>query len=387
MPPAATSLPASAFAAAPASGPVSAFAPFYPAAAAGAFPALAGLPVSQRVSQPASQPVSQRVSQPVSPTPLSALASVARPGPVGQGFVPAAGGARVALAAVPSVFRCGELPPGIQPGIPTGFAGLDAEIPGGGWPVGALTEVLCDTCGAGETSLLLPALRYLTRAADWRGRGLLLIDPPHLPYAPALAETGIDLDLLAVVRPKTEEDALWAAEQALRSGAAGAVLIWARPVRGTDSAQRYQRLRRLQLAAAAGGGLGIVFSATSAATLSTPAALRVSLSMTAQGRLAVTLVKRRGLAQPKTVTLSPRRLPVPYLAGVPSGRSAAGVSPAAMEADSATTAGFDAADTGAATATTTTTTAAAPGPLSRSMSAVRAVAARLTRERDFHRVR
>jgi cell division inhibitor SulA len=174
--------------------------------------------------------------------------------------VPAAGGARVALASVPSVFRCGELPPGILPGIPTGFAGLDAEIPGGGWPVGALTEVLCDTCGAGEASLLLPALRYLTRAADWRGRGLLLIDPPHLPYAPALAEAGIDLDLLAVVRPKTEEDALWAAEQALRSGAAGAVLVWARPVRGTDSAQRYQRLRRLQIAAAAGGGLGIVLA-------------------------------------------------------------------------------------------------------------------------------
>ncbi len=275
--------------------------------------------------------------------------------------MPAAGGARISLAAVPSVFRGGELPPGIVPGIPTGFAGLDAEIPGSGWPVGALTEVLCDTCGAGEVSLLLPALRYLTRATDWRGRGLLLIDPPHLPYAPALTEAGIDLDLLVVVRPKTEEDALWAAEQALRSGAAGAVLIWARPVCGTDSAQRYQRLRRLQLAAAAGGGLGIVFSASGTATLSTPAALRLSLSMSAQGRLQVTLIKRRGLAQPKTVAVAPRRLPVPYLAGVPSGCAPAGMPVA-----------------------TTAATTAAPGRLARSMSAVRAVAARLTRERDFN---
>jgi protein ImuA len=345
MPPAAAPLPFAAFAAAPASGPASAFASFHPSAT-GAFPALAGLPAS-------------------SPRPGSA----SRPGAASTGFVPAAGGARVALASVPSVFRCGELPPGILPGIPTGFAGLDAEIPGGGWPVGALTEVLCDTCGAGEASLLLPALRYLTRAADWRGRGLLLIDPPHLPYAPALAEAGIDLDLLAVVRPKTEEDALWAAEQALRSGAAGAVLVWARPVRGTDSAQRYQRLRRLQIAAAAGGGLGIVFSATSAATLSTPAALRLSLSMTAQGRLAVTLVKRRGLAQPKTVTLSPRRLPVPYLAGVPSGRGTAAGAPVPAVADTAP------APAAAATAP--------KGPLARSMSAVRAVAARLVRDRDF----
>jgi hypothetical protein len=335
MPPATAPLPAAAFATESASGLTSSFASFHPSAAPGAFPALAGLPA----------------------------ASAPRPA-----------AARVALSAVPSVFRCGELPPGIAPGIPTGFAGLDAEIPGGGWPVGALTEVLCDTCGAGEASLLLPALRYLTRAADWRGRGLLLVDPPHLPYAPALAEAGIDLDLLAVVRPKTEEDALWAAEQALRSGAAGAVLIWARPVRGTDSAQRYQRLRRLQLAAAAGGGLGILFSASSAATLSTPAALRLSLSTSPHGRLAVTLVKRRGLAQPKTVTLSPRRLPVPYLAGVPSGRpaaasSAAGAAP--VPSASAAVAGAEAAAGGL------------PGALARSMSAVRAVTARLVRERDF----
>ena len=330
MPPATAPLPAAAFAPESDSGLASSFASFHPSADPGVFPTLAGLPAASS-------------------------ASATRPA-----------AARVALSAVPSVFRCGELPPGIAPGIPTGFAGLDAEIPGGGWPVGALTEVLCDTCGAGETSLLLPALRYLTRAADWRGRGLLLIDPPHLPYAPALAEAGIDLDLLAVVRPMTEEDALWAAEQALRSGAAGAVLIWARPVRGTDSAQRYQRLRRLQIAAAAGGGLGVVFSATSAATLSTPAALRLSLSMTAQGRLEVTLVKRRGLAQPKTVTLSPRRLPVPYLAGVPSGRGAAGGTPVPAVADAATAG-----------------TAAARGPLARSMSAVRAVAARLARDRDF----
>jgi hypothetical protein len=329
--------------------PASAFASFHPAAPAGALPAMAGVSVS-----------------------------AALPGRAGAGFVPAAGGARVSLAAVPSLFRGGELPPGIVPGIPTGFAGLDTEIPGGGWPVGALTEVLCDTCGAGEVSLLLPALRYLTRATDWRGRGLLLIDPPHLPYAPALAEAGIDLDLLAVVRPKAEDDALWAAEQALRSGAAGAVLIWARPARGTDSAQRYQRLRRLQLAAAAGGGLGIVFSATSAATLSTPAALRLSLSMSAQGRLEVTLVKRRGLAQAKTVAVLPRRLPVPYLAGVPSGPARAGM-PAAPAAPAL--AGMP-----AATAATGTTTAAAvvPGRFARSISAVCAVAVRLTRERDFN---
>lgn len=274
------------------------------------------------------------------------------PVPSVPGGVPAP--ARGAVSAVASVFRCGELPSGIAPGIPTGFAGLDAEIPGGGWPVGALTEVLCDACGIGELSLLLPALRHLTRSGDWRGRGLLLIDPPHLPYAPALAQAGIDLDALAVVRPRREDDGLWAAEQALRSGAAGAVLLWARPVRGTDSAQRYQRLRRLQLAAAAGGGLGIVFSASSAATLSTPAALRLSLVAGAESTLAVSLVKRRGLARPVTVSVAPKRLPVPYLAGC---AGAAASMPRA--------------------------TAGLPARIARSVSAVRAAAVRLTRERDF----
>ena len=42
--------------------------------------------------------------------------------------------------------------------LPTGFATLDAELPGGGWPAGALIELLADRPGIGELSLLLPLL-------------------------------------------------------------------------------------------------------------------------------------------------------------------------------------------------------------------------------------
>ena len=300
------------------------------------------------------------VPVPDSPLPQALRAFAARTAGVGP----------VALSSIPSVFRAGELPANIAPGIPTGFPDLDAEIPGGGWPVAALTEILSDACGIGEVSLLLPALRHLTRSADWRGRGLLLIDPPHMPYAPALAAAGIDLAALAILRPRSEDDALWAAEQALRSGAAGAVLLWARPARGSDSAQRYQRLRRLQLAAAAGGGLGIVFSASCAATLSTPAALRLALSVTAEGALAVSLCKRRGLARPKTVTLRARRLPQPYLAGQalrPRALAAGQMAGGAVPVDPSG--------------------AGLPGRIAHSVAAVgaalRAASVRLTREREF----
>ena len=41
---------------------------------------------------------------------------------------------------------------------PTGHAELDAQLPGGGWPVGALTEILQPAGLHSEWRLLLPAL-------------------------------------------------------------------------------------------------------------------------------------------------------------------------------------------------------------------------------------
>ena len=41
------------------------------------------------------------------------------------------------------VWRGGALAQAAPQAVPTGFAGLDRELPGGGWPAGALTEILC----------------------------------------------------------------------------------------------------------------------------------------------------------------------------------------------------------------------------------------------------
>lgn len=168
------------------------------------------------------------------------------------------------------------------PGVPSGFPELDTELPGGGWPTGMLTEIFPAHEGIGELRLLGPALAALS------GRGLRLawIAPPYLPYPPALAAAGIGISSLVVVRAHSQRDMLWAAEQALRSNACGAVLAWPRTA-------KYTELRRLQVAAEGGRALAFLFRPSQTAGESSPAALRIALG-TMQGGLALHLLKRRG---------------------------------------------------------------------------------------------
>ncbi len=127
-----------------------------------------------------------------------------------------------ALTRFPGVWRGGELERVVHPTVPTGHVALDRELPGGGWPMGTLSEVLHAGVGIGEVGFLAGAI---ARACD-SNRLVAWINAPHLPYAPALAQSGIPLDRCLVVRPSSSEDALWSAEQALKSGACGAVLLW-----------------------------------------------------------------------------------------------------------------------------------------------------------------
>ena len=55
------------------------------------------------------------------------------------------------------------------PVTPTGFVSLDRELPGGGWPAGALTELLVRHAGIGELQLVLPALAALS----WAGKRIV----------------------------------------------------------------------------------------------------------------------------------------------------------------------------------------------------------------------
>ena len=151
--------------------------------------------------------------------------------------------------------------------LPTGFAQFDAVLPDGGWPVGAITELMPQAQGIGELSLLMPALAQLSRA----GRYIAWIAPPCLPYPLALEQHGLVLERLLLVPGRgATQTALWAAEQALRCPAIGAVLAW--PTSLDD-----RRVRRLQLAAETGGSCGLLFRPAVAAQQSSPAALRLRL--------------------------------------------------------------------------------------------------------------
>jgi len=151
----------------------------------------------------------------------------------------------------------------------TGMSSLDARLPGGGWPTASLIEVLLEDTGLGEIQLFLPALVACQGRVEspW----LIWIAPPYEPYAPALAQQGIQLNRLLVVRPPSATEGLWAAEQALSSGVCAAVFLW---LKGTDD----RWLRRLKLAAEAGGALGVLFRPERHRYESSPATLRLVVS-------------------------------------------------------------------------------------------------------------
>ncbi len=160
--------------------------------------------------------------------------------------------------------------------VSSGFARLD-EAMGGGWPRGALTEILSTGPGL---SLLLPALANLSRGKHW----LAWVNAPWLPYAPALSARGLDVSRVLLIRGRDDAQALWAAEQALRSGNCVAVMLWPKRISIT-------RARRLQLAAEEGDCLGLLFRSPGAAAQSSMAALRLEVKPHQAG-LEVKVLKR-----------------------------------------------------------------------------------------------
>jgi len=257
------------------------------------------------------------------------------------------------LALHPAVWRAAQLggsPPRV---CPTGFEALDAQLPGGGWPHGVLTELLLAQPGIGELRLLAPALAVIGASgdapgqqrraalADGGGRCVMLFDPPAALSAWALAQCGLDSRHWLVVQARAGQgragatplpaqgaqagtwrpepapgvprganrlapllpgaDVLWALEQSLKSGHVGAVLAWL-PVN-----LRADALRRLQLAAQAHAGPVFIFRDALARSRPSAAPLRLLLQPAGVDGLALRILKRRGpaLAQPLRLALPP----------------------------------------------------------------------------------
>jgi protein ImuA len=218
----------------------------------------------------------------------------------------------------PSLWRASQLAHAHTRCIDTGHPALSGQLPGGGWPVGTLVDLLPQQPGIGELRLLRPALEKVA------ARRVVLLAPPHQPQALALAALGLAPSQLGWIRATRSADALWAAEQVLRSGSCGALLFWQNHARG-------ESLRRLHLAAQCGETLFFMFRPLAAAQDASPAPLRLALRPAAGG-LELDFVKRRGplreapLFLPLTPSLLQRHAPLDR--PVPAPAPARGLQPA-----------------------------------------------------------
>lgn len=184
----------------------------------------------------------------------------------------------------PALWKAGALQRAVE-ATSTGFEVLDRHLPGNGWPKAGLCEFMLPSSGLGELKLLLPVLKTLSRQSRW----IAWVNPPFIPYAPALKAAGVDIDKILLIHPKNHKDALWALERATQSGTCSAALAWLdeRELKTKDT-------QRLQLAARQGGTLSCLIRPEKALAENSMAELRVAVRRSGEDSLNVSLCKRRG---------------------------------------------------------------------------------------------
>ena len=149
----------------------------------------------------------------------------------------------------------------------------------GGWPRASLIEIFSNNYQG--MSLLLPMLARLSQKYNL----LTFVNPPYLPFAPGLSNSGIDLKKVLLIKDTEESQSLWAAEQALKSSVCSVVLMWPRRLKAAQ-------VRRLQLAAERGDCIGILFRPIGDLKFSAPSALRIKFLFTLLG-FNVEILKQR----------------------------------------------------------------------------------------------
>ncbi|MBW7903199.1 MAG: translesion DNA synthesis-associated protein ImuA [Rhodocyclaceae bacterium] len=228
------------------------------------------------------------------------MGAAGRPGPAGA-------------AARGGVWRAdGPMPPG----VPTGHAALDAELPDGGWPRGGLVELLPARRGLGELGLLMPALARISgREMAW----VVCVAPPLPLHAPAWAAAGVALSRLLVTRA-AGGDAARSCARALDADGVGAIVAW---LPAADAAA----LGRLQALAEKRRTLVFLFRPAGLVGESSPAPLRIAIDAGVAGRLSLRLLKRRGGARAEPLALA-----VDRPADAPSFAAAAAGAPSAAAA-------------------------------------------------------
>jgi protein ImuA len=186
----------------------------------------------------------------------------------------------------------------------SGYSALDAELPGGGWPLGAMVELLQPDTTQHVWQLLAPALARQMQAGP---QTVVLVGAPAMPFGPGLAARGLDPQRLLCVQAEGLAQRLWVAEQALRCADVAAVLVWLNCTASTRgrSADLQMQLRRLQIAVPPHG---LLFALRPLAAQAEASCARLRLSVQTGGvadRLQIHILKRRGPAPLLPVELPP----------------------------------------------------------------------------------
>ena len=200
------------------------------------------------------------------------------------------------MAATSKIARIEELRALISrraPGMPAadacllGLPTIDAAL-GGGLPRGCLQEVIPADGGAAAAGFAAFLLGRLAANSEGGGRGILWgsVGEGDL-HPPGLAAFGLDPGNVILLSAPSQAELLWAMEEALRAPAIiGAV--------GEVDRIDLTAGRRLQLAAAAGGGVGfLLMRADRPAAAVSPAALRWRVGACPGGGWRVELLRQR----------------------------------------------------------------------------------------------
>jgi protein ImuA len=191
--------------------------------------------------------------------------------------------------------------------IPLGPGGLGELFPEG-LTAGSLVELLPRMPGAGGWTLALLLAKY----ACGERKTLFIADYERCFYPPAAHKFGLDPKRTILVRPKKPGDALLALGQALRCSAIGAAI-------GAFERLHDRDARRFQLAAEAGGGIGILLRPASALGVPSFAAVRLLLdplpSLHGKRRIHLEVIRCRQTASPLAPRLSSLALEVDDVTG------------------------------------------------------------------------
>jgi len=135
-------------------------------------------------------------------------------------------------------------------------------------------------------AVMAPALAALSQQ---QARWVAWINPPFIPYAPALQAVGIDINRILLIHPRSHEDLLWALERAAKSGGCSCVLAWP-----DEKKLKLKDTQRLQLASKQGRSLTCLFRPRAAHQHASMAELRLALKNAPPGEIRLDIVKRRG---------------------------------------------------------------------------------------------